>query len=343
MRRLAAVLAATLAATACGDREPADSAVGTLERDRVELIAESQEPIVEIAVTEGDHVEAGDVLLRLDATRAEARLAQAHAARDRAQRRLDELVRGPRRENILEAEARLEGAETDAQFQEAEVRRVRALVEERLVSPQDLDRTLAARDQALAARDAAAAELAALLHGTTVEELDQARQTLAEAEAVVTELEVDVERLTVRAPASGTIDALPYEPGEQPPRGATVAVMLEDGQAYARVYIPAAIRSRVGPDTRAAVRVDGISRIYQGRVRFVASDAAFTPYFALNERDRGRLSYLAEVAVMGDDAGELPTGVPVTVTFPDTSHEGDRAGMSPPPAASPAESGQNDG
>ncbi|MGH8497013.1 MAG: HlyD family secretion protein [Gammaproteobacteria bacterium] len=336
-----AYLLVAVAAAGCGAETSDTLAVGTLERDRVELIAEAREPIVAIVVTEGDHVEPGDVLVRLDTSRAEARLAQASAVRDRAQRRLDELIRGPRRESILKAEARLEGATADAEFQEAEVRRIGALVEERLVSPQDLDRVQAARDRAISARDAAAAELSALLHGTTVEELDQARQSLAEAEATVAELEVDVARLTVRAPTSGTIDALPYEPGEQPQQGATVAVLLEDGRPYARVYIPAAIRSRIRAGTRAEVRIDGIERAYAGRVRFVASDAAFTPYFALNERDRGRLSYLAEIDVNGSEAGELPTGVPVTVTFPAASHAERETGNASPPAASPAGSGKD--
>ncbi|GAG92015.1 unnamed protein product, partial [marine sediment metagenome] len=40
----------------------------------------------------------------------------------------------------------------------------------------------------------------------------------------------------------------------------------------------------------------------------------FTPYFALTEHDRSRLSYLAEVDV--PDASSLPSGVPLEVDFP---------------------------
>jgi HlyD family secretion protein len=47
----------------------------------------------------------------------------------------------------------------------------------------------------------------------------------------------------------------------------------------------------------------------------VSHEAAFTPYYALTERDRGRLSYLAEVTLTDGDARGLPTGVPVQVTF----------------------------
>ena len=99
-------------------------------------------------------------------------------------------------------------------------------------------------------------------------------------------------------------------------RGATVAVLLADGLPYARVHIPAAIRAGVQPGTRALLRVDGIDRTFEGRVRHVSGEAAFTPYFALTRRDRGRLSYAAEIDFSEDAAAALPSGVPVEVSFP---------------------------
>jgi HlyD family secretion protein len=85
--------------------------VGTLERDRLDLVAEASEPVVERSVDEGAYVEAGSLLVKLDPVRLEAQVAQAASARARAEARLAELVRGPRRERIAETRARLLGAE----------------------------------------------------------------------------------------------------------------------------------------------------------------------------------------------------------------------------------------
>jgi HlyD family secretion protein len=74
------------------------------------------------------------------------------------------------------------------------------------------------------------------------------------------------------------------------------------------------LRTRVTPDTRINVRVDGDSRNFSGRVRWVSADASFTPYFALTEHDRSRLSFLAEIDV--PEAGNLPAGVPLQADFP---------------------------
>lgn len=306
----------TVAATGCTGGDTPLPLVGTLERDRLELIAEASERVIDIAVVEGEAVDKGDVLLVLNMELAESRVAQASAARDRASQRLAELVRGPRQENIREGEARLAGAVKHLDVRVREHDRVVALVEAKLLSPADLDSALDARESAEAQRDEAAAQLEALLEGTTLEELAQARASLAEAEAALFQQNLMAERLIVYAPRDGVIDAIPYKLGERPPAGATVIVMLAAETTYARVYVPEPIRASVKPGMRAEITIDGVEGRFEGRVRYVGSDAAFTPYFALTQRDRSRLAFLAEVTLDGD-ASEIPAGIPVQVDFPE--------------------------
>lgn len=73
------IVAVILLFPACGQDETNHRVVGTLEWDRVELIAEASEPIVEITAQEGDWVEPGQVLVRLDPARQQARLEAAKA------------------------------------------------------------------------------------------------------------------------------------------------------------------------------------------------------------------------------------------------------------------------
>jgi HlyD family secretion protein len=157
--------------------------------------------------------------------------------------------------------------------------------------------------------------LESLEWGTTGEELQQARAALAEAEASLADLRIRRERLEVRAPRAGPIDALPYEVGERPPSGAVVVVMLADTAPYARIYVPEPLRVRVRPGLEVSVRIDGIEGALAGRVRSVSHAAVFTPYYALTERDRSRLAYLAEVDLVDPNARDLPTGIPVEVEF----------------------------
>jgi HlyD family secretion protein len=312
-RHLKLVLVPLLSACTAG--ESALPVVGTIERERIELIAEANEPIVKIAVREGQRVAAGQVLLRLDANRHQAMLAQARAEVERSRQRLAELVRGPRDELITEARAELQGMQAELVTQQREYARVKSLVTLNASSLSALDRARAQRDTALAARNQGKARLTAMLEGTTMEELDQARASLAGAKAAVRASKISLKRLTVRAPHDGIIDALPYYLGESPPVGAPVVVLLA-GAPYARVYIPAPLRPHVQPGTGAEIRVEGMRETFPGKVRFLAAEAAFTPYFALTERDRSRLTYLAEIDLVGSEGQKLPAGQPVAVDFP---------------------------
>ena len=294
--------------------------VGTLERDRIALTAERAEPVIAIHVGEGQPVEAGTLLVEQDPRRVEAELARLEAAADRTRRRLDELLRGPRQEVINEARARLMAAETALETARNELQRIASLQARNLASASQLDAAINARDQARGEVEAARATLAALLEGTTIEELQQARAAVREAEAAVRGQRLTLERLSLTAPRAARVESLPFEQGETPrPGEALVLLRATDQPPYARVYVPAALHHQFQPGDIVQVHIDGHGR-RTGKVRYIASDAAYTPYFALTEHDAGRLSYLVKIDLK--NAAELPSGIPVRVVVPETSGAG---------------------
>ena len=298
----------------CGDADEADRVVGELASDRIELTAETNEPIRAILVTEGERVVANQVLIEQDGRRAAARLAEAEAVLGQAQARLDELVRGPRAEQINAARANVEGATRELEFRESELARTREVHARGLISPEALDRAQASLDAAQAGLNFRLAQLEELLAGTTVEELAQAEHAVKQAGARRDQAQVDLERHTLRAPVAGLADSRLFELGERPSPGQPLMVVLGGTQPYARVYVPERLRVNVAPGTAARVLVDGLEAPLDGRVRWVAGEAAFTPYYALTERDRGRLAYAAKVD-LDVDGPRLPDGVPVEVEF----------------------------
>lgn len=310
--RTVMLLLASAGLLACESPDDKIRMIGQTESDRIELSATFAEPIVSRLVTEGQLVRKGDVILQQAPDRAVARVREAEAAVAQNQARLDELTRGPRKEQILAAQATVDGAIQELKFRRIELDRIQVLLDRNLTSPGDLDRAQAAYDNAAANLDFNRAKLAELLTGTTVEELEQAQAALRRAAAQLEGVQIDLERLTTRAPADGLIDSFLFEPGERPLSGQPMAIMLSGDQPYARIYVPANERTKVSPGTRVRVFADGISKPINGRFRWIASEASFTPYFALTKHDRGRLTYLAKIDL--DVTGErLPEGIPVEV------------------------------
>ncbi|MEQ9563964.1 MAG: HlyD family efflux transporter periplasmic adaptor subunit, partial [Woeseiaceae bacterium] len=271
--------------------------VGQLESDRVEVAAEVAEPILERLVSEGQRVSAGTALMQQDTARIRASIAEATAALAQSRARQDELIRGPRREQIVSAQASVAGAERDLEFRRAQFERASELLDKKLASEEVRDEARAALDAATSNLGVQRARLAELLSGTTVEELRQAEQNVLQYESRMAALNIDLERHTIRAPVDGLVDSILFEPGERPVPMKAAVIMLAGAQPYARVYVSETVRARVRAGTSATVFVDGIETPFDARVRWIASDAAFTPYFALTEHDRGRLTYFATIDI----------------------------------------------
>jgi HlyD family secretion protein len=185
-----------------------------------------------------------------------------------------------------------------------ELRRVQGLRERGVASIQDLERAQLARDEAAARLREATALLAA------------ARKRLAD--------------LTLRSPVSGVVDQLPFDTGERVPAGSVLAVVLEQGEPWVRVWIPERAFTSVVPGARAEVRIDGVRGPLGARVLDVAREPEFTPHYALTERERVNLVYETRIAVE-DAPDDLRPGVPaeVRILLPPVLHAGE--GGPPPP------------
>jgi len=289
--------------------------VGTLERDRVELKVESNEPITAIHVQDGQMLSTGDLILEQNPEKVLALVEQQRSLRDQAAARLAELLRGPRPELIEQARALLVSAQLTSSNNKAAYQRAKEVFLRGLSNQSTLDNAETRWKTAVAAETAAAESLSSLLNGTTAEELQQAEAALAASEAVLQSAQISLQRLKVYAPVSGRLEKRLYQIGERPQAGATIAVMLDSARSYARFYVPASQYARMTPGIKLDVRIDGVEKTFRGQLSWVSSDASFTPYFALTEHDRSRLSYLAEVEL--ENADSLPTGLPLEVDFPE--------------------------
>lgn len=309
MRTPAVLLVVTLLAS-CADRA-SDEALGTLERDRIILRATASEIIVAQPVPEGSQVSSGRLLVQLDDARQKVAVAHAKAEVSRAAAQLEELRNGARPEDIAAASARVAGARATRLEAAANYERVVSLVARKLAAKAQLDTALAVRDEAEAFLESANEELLRLTNGTRQEQLDAGSAALQAAQAQLAMEEYRLSELSVVATRDAYLDSLPFNVGERVEPGSTLAILLANNSPFARVYVPEPWRARLAIGDQYPVRIDGIESPVTGRLRWIAVDPAFTPYYALNASDRARLVYLAEFDLL--EGSDLPTGVPVQV------------------------------
>lgn len=312
MHRWMLAVAVILSLAACSKSPP--QALGTLEFDRIGLSAPAAERIVAIDVHEGQRVVAGQMLLQLDPTRTQAQLDVAQAQAQQQRDALTELNVGPRSEDIAKARADLAAVEAQERNARTFYARQKKLGSSGVVAQADVDAARAAAGNAQGQVGMARAALDALLHGTRPEQIAQGQAALAAADAQVAAQRVLLEKLSVTAPVAGLVDRIVYKLGDQAPVGAPLAILLTGATPYARIYVPEQQRANLHLGDPIQVFVGGRDKAYTGKLRMIRSEPTFTPYYALIGDDAARLSYLAEVE-LGDDAHDLPAGLPVRVEF----------------------------
>lgn len=294
-------------------------ALGTLERDRISLSAPVGEVIRALNAQEGQQVQPGDILLTLDDTLAQSRVQQRQAELDSARAALDELLAGARREERAAAAAAAEAARASLTEASQRLNRNRTLFKQQMIGQAELDNAIAQHDAAAARLDQAEEQLRQLTNGTRPEKIRQAQAALRAAEARLAGEQKHLADLTLRAPVAAQVDLIAAEAGSRVNTGTPLLTLLADAEPYVRVYVPQSKIAALSVGSELEVRIEGLPQALHGRVRNVRAQPAYTPYFALNERDRARLMHLTEI-VLSDMPAGLASGLAVEVLLPgDTS------------------------
>jgi HlyD family secretion protein len=313
--RLILVFLVVLQLSACDLQNQKNIALGTLERDRIAHAATSNEVIIELPVPKGSQVSKGDILVQLDPTQQNAYVARAIAKVAEAKANFEKLQHGARKEEIAAARANVAGAQATLVESEANYKRTQNLAKSDLSSQALLDRTLADRDFHLASLLSVKEQLDALIKGTRQEDLDIAKARLDATEAMLAGEKKKLADLTIVATRDGILDNLPWNLGERVTLGSPVAVILAGKAPFARIYVPETHRINIKVNDSLIIHIDGMEKPVSGSLRWISNEPAFSPYYALNQEERSRLMYLAEVQLSAEDSA-LPNGIPVQVELP---------------------------
>lgn len=287
------------------DAAPANRAWGNVETRQTSLAFEASGRIAALCKEEGESVEAGELLGRLDdeALRISRRQAAAELKRLQAQAALAH--EGTRQEDIDEAAARAQ-----LEYASATLKRQQDLVPAGAASRQMLDDARRAEHAARESLTAAAAQRAAAEKGPRAQEIAAAEAAAASLAA----LDYQIQRGAVlTAPSSGIIRARLAEPGDMASPSRTIYQLSAADPKWIRAYLTERQLGLVKEGTLAAVFTDTVGPV-DGTVAFVSDTAEFTPKTVQTEDLRASLVYEVRINVR-DPENRLRLGQPVTVEF----------------------------
>ncbi len=295
------------------DKEEGNTTIkvsGNIEATEVDVGFKVAGRIVNLYVQEGDWVEKGKVLAKLDNDDLLQRLALAKATLKSAQARLDKLLAGSRPEEIREAEAILQQAQFDLENKKVHYERMKTLFERGVVPKDTFDNAETGFKIAKAALQRANENYQLVKKGPREEDIEDGRAQLEQAKASLQLIETQLSYTTLYSPLSGVLLVKSGEIGEVVNPGTSILTLADIENVWLKAYIPEIDLSRIKWGQEVSVTTDlKPQKIYKGKISFISSQAEFTPKQIQTEKERVTLVYRIKIDIPNPEK-ELKPGMP---------------------------------
>lgn len=264
---------------------------GRLEAIDVNITTKFAGRLAEVNVKEGDDVETGQVLARMDMRELEAELRQALAQVTQAQKQSSA------------AAAVIAQRKSEVTLAEKNLARSRELYENQNIPIEQLQRSETAVQTAQAARAAAEAELAL------------AEAAIDAARARVESVRTRIDDSALKSPLAGRVLYRLAEPGEVLPAGGKVFTVLDLTDISMTIFLPTLQAGRLLIGDEARIVLDAIPEYtIPATISFVSPEAQFTPKEVETRTEREKLMFRVKVridpAVLTGHSALMKTGVP---------------------------------
>ena len=252
--------------------------------------------VVAILVDEGDVVEAGTPLARLDIRDQNAQRRQLEAQKRQLVAQLQELETGPRSEDISAAEAAVSDLSNQLALAQLQAQRRADLYSQGAVSREEWDER---RFEANAIADRLAqaqSQLDELRNGTRQEQVAAQVAGVDQIDAQLEAIDITLDKSVLPAPFAGEISMRAIDEGAVVGNGQTVVSLVENGVVEARIGLPVDVASSRVLEEPQSVKVG--NRAYSAVVksRLPAIDEASQTVTVVLELEA------ASQAIMGETA-----------------------------------------
>ena len=250
------------------------SSNGRIEAERIDIATKTAGRVAEVFVSEGDWVEGGDLVARLDTVEIEARMRQALAAVAQAE------------QQKLQADAVLNQSLSQQNYAQAEYTRTKTLASNGHATQERLDQ----RALELATADAGVASSRA--------GIDLAVATIASANASVEQLQSTLDDADLIAPRNGRVQYVLEHAGEVVGAGGTVVTLTDLTDMYMTIYLPAGDAGRLAIGSEARIILDPIpAYVIPAAVSFVSSTEQFTQKSVETADERDQLMFRVKLTI----------------------------------------------
>ena len=297
---------------------------GNVDIRQVSLAFEQSGRIEQMNVQEGDHIQKGDVLAKLNTDALNIQLQQAEAQLKVQQQTVIEQDAGTRPEQIAQAEAQLASAKAQFDNAEKDLKRLQVLFHDtagQAISKQELDYAQSNHATAAASVKEKTANLALLKNGARSEDREAAKAQFDASKANLDLIRYQIQQSVLTAPVNAVVRARLQEAGDMTTAQKPVYTLALTNPKWVRVYANEKDLNAIQMGAAAQVIRDSQpNQPIDGKIGYISSVAEFTPKTVQTEDIRTTLVYEVRVHV-NDPQDTLKMGQSVTVKIARTHSE----------------------
>jgi len=250
---------------------------GRIEAVQVDIATKYAGRIEALSVREGDMVEPGQELVRMNTLELEAERAKAEA-------KIAEIE-----EEVARAKAEIVSQESQRLYARHQLDRAERLLGSKTITRDEYEE----KESRLEVADAAVNAATAHLHAV--------EQSIAVAQADVRRVQAQIDDSRLVAPVRGRVLYRLATEGEVLAAGGKALTLLDLGDVYMEIFLPARDAARVAIGADARIRLD-VRPEYAARatVSFVSPEAQFTPKQVETAAERDKLMFRVKLQVPPD-------------------------------------------
>jgi len=303
----------------CGKKAPEGAPLevsGVIEAIQTDIRSQSQGPVEEILVKEGQKVAKGDLLCRINDDKLRIQMEQIKANIAGADARLALARKGTKKEIIAVAKNQVDLAAKNLEIAQKDQERLAKLLGQEAVSPSQKEKADLAMKAAQEQSRSAQENYQMAIRGPEKEEIDMAAAGLRALQAQEKLLEESLRDTEVRAPGPGIVEVRHVEVGELVNPGSALFSLVDLSRTYVKAYVPENAVGRVRLGGEVDVVCDSFpGRTFKGTISLVSDEAEFAPKNVQTKEERLKLVYMVKSELPNPD-GALKPGMPVDVRIP---------------------------
>ncbi len=263
---------------------------GRLEANEVNIATKFHGRVKEILFDEGDKIQAGQIVARMDTSSLEAQLAESQASVVSAEKQRNNAV------------AIVAQRKSECDLARKNLSRSNKLYEKGIISLQELDKQTATYDVSESRCVAAEANVA------------NAQAAIEAAIAHTDRIKSDINDSVLKSPISGRVQYRLAEPGEVLPAGGKITTIINLSDVYMTVFLSSKDAGRLAIGAQTRIVFDAAPEFaIPAKVYFISSKAQFTPKEVETLNERQKLVFRVKVRIVPEILNEYEPIVKIGV------------------------------